>query len=210
MKTLATLEQRRFQTRLSAACRLLPAFFGKACRIIMSFGRRRLMLAVSLIGWVVLQPGAALAAEEGNKWGDWYVIGRFFNLALVIAVLVWVARKPLANFFASRTQTIREQLAEAQAAQREAEAKLAEMTSRMSRRDEYQRILSAAARDADRVVERARAEIEGMTRAAHLELKIHAAELSVRQAEEMIRREITDEDRGRLFAGFVGRLGENR
>jgi F-type H+-transporting ATPase subunit b len=77
-------------------------------------------------------------------------------------------------------------------------------------REEYQRIISAAARDGDRIVARAREEIEGMTRAAHLELKIHVAELSVRQAEEKIRREITDEDRSRLFAGFVGRLGGNR
>jgi F-type H+-transporting ATPase subunit b len=186
-----------------------------------------LLFALLLLGGAILFPDGALAAEEeSNKWGIWLVVGRLFNLALVVGVLVWVARKPLAIFYANRTQTIREQLAEAQAARREAEAKLAEMESRMSRLDdelrgikeqaeqeaqeEYQRLLSAAERDAEKIIERARQEIEGMTRAAQLELKGQVAELSVQLAEEKIRQEITDEDRNRLFSGFVTKLGGER
>jgi hypothetical protein len=53
-------------------------------------------------------PGFAAAAEgEGGRSELWLGIGKLANLILVIAVLVWVARKPLANFFAVRTQTIR-------------------------------------------------------------------------------------------------------
>lgn len=153
-------------------------------------------------------------------------LGRLFNLALVIGVLIFAARKPLANFFAARTESIRQQLAEAQAARQEAEAKLAEVESRMSRLDEelqamkataeneaqeeYARILREAGRDADKIVERARREIEGMTRAAQMELKSHVADLSVRLAEETIRREISDEDKGRIFARFVTRLGDKQ
>jgi len=46
-----------------------------------------------------------------------------------------------------------------------------------------------------------------MTRAARVELKKHAAELTVQLAEEKIRAEITDADRGRLFGRFVRQLG---
>ena len=144
-------------------------------------------------------------------------------MRLVIGVLIWVARKPLASFYASRSATIREQLAEAQKARVEAEAKLAEIESRMSRLDdelramkeaaetegqeEFARLAAAAERDAQKVIDRARQEIEGMTRAAEIELKAHAAELAVQLAEERIRQEISPEDRQRLFSRFVTKIG---
>jgi F-type H+-transporting ATPase subunit b len=142
---------------------------------------------------------------------------------LVVGVLVWISRKPLSNFFSSRSQSIREELAEAQKARMEAESKLAEIELRMSRlddelkeiantaekeaQDEYHRLLAAAEGDAQKIVERSKQEIEGMTRAAQMELKQHAAELSIQLAEDKIRSEITDADRERLFARFVTKLG---
>lgn len=183
----------------------------------------RVLVSMMLLtaGKAVL-PEIALAAEEGNKWGIWLGIGKFANLILVVAVLVWVARKPLANFFSSRTQGIHEQLAEAQRARKEAETKLAEMESRMSRLDdeireikiaaekeaqeEYRRLLTAAEQDAEKIIERSKQEIEGITRAAQQELKLHVAELSVKLAEEKIRGEITEVDRQRIFSRFVIKL----
>jgi F-type H+-transporting ATPase subunit b len=179
-----------------------------------------LLLAAGMIAL----PEIAFAAEEGSKWGIWLDIGRIFNLLLVIVVLIFVLRKPLANFFAVRTQEIHEQLAEAQKARKEAEAKLAEMESRMSHLDdeireikataekeadeEYQRLLKAAEQDAEKIIERSKQEIDGITRAAQQELKLQVAELSVKLAEEKIRGEITEEDRGRIFSRFVAKLGD--
>ena len=115
---------------------------------------------------------------------------------------------------------------EAQKARMEAEARLAEAADRMKHlqdelrdiraagekeaQEEYQRLLAAAEKDADKIIERARQEIEGMTRAAQIELRQHAAELAVRSAEERIRSEITDEDRNRLFTQFVDQLREQK
>jgi len=191
----------------------------------MNSSRARILLfAAGVITATIVLPQAGFAAEEGNKWGIWLDIGRAFNLLLVAGVLIWIARKPLANFCAGRTQAIREQLAEAQQARKEAEAKLAEMESRMSRldeelreikesaereaRDEYQRQLAAAKQDAEKIIARSKQEIEGMTRAAQQELKLHVAELSVQLAEKKIRGEITGSDQERLFARFVSKLGE--
>jgi F-type H+-transporting ATPase subunit b len=172
---------------------------------------------------LALPLGAWAAENAGDRWGPWLEIGKLANLVLVVAVLVGVARKPLANFFAGRSKAIRDQLEDAQRARREAEAKLAEIDLRMSSLDdelreiraaaereaqeEHQRLIAAAERDAERIVEGARREIDGMTRAAQLELKAHAAELSVQLAKEMIRNEITDNDRNRLFARFVAKVG---
>ena len=182
------------------------------------------MVVLSGILACLAAPGVAWAAEgEGDRWGVFLTLGRLANLILVIAVLVWVTRKPLANFFAGRSQAIRDQLAEAQKARMEAEAKLAEIQARMSGLDhelaeikaaaereaqsERQRLVAEAERDAQKVVERARREIDGMTRAAQLELKSHAAELAVQLAEQKIQQEMTDDDRSRLFARFVASLG---
>ncbi len=177
-----------------------------------------------LMAVCLLLPMTVLAAEEGGgEGGVLLMIGKIFNIAVVILVLVWFGRKPLADFFANRTQSIREQLEEAQRARQEAEASLAEMQKRMRNLDqelkqireaaeqeakaEYQRLVAESERGAEKIVARARQEIDGMTRAAHLELKMHAAELSVQMAEEKIRAEITDEDRVRLFGRFVHQLG---
>jgi len=176
-----------------------------------------------LISAMASFPQAALAAEQGNKWGAWLYAGRFFNILLVVGILAWALRKPLSDFFAQRSRTIREQLAEAQEARRVAEAKAAEIESRMSRLDdelqqikqnaeneaqeEYRRLKAMAEQDAKKIIDRARQEIDGLTRAAQKELKAHVAELSVQLAEERIRNEINEDDRGRIFAKFVDRLG---
>ena len=191
-------------------------------------GARNLGLLLAAFAALVCFPSVAAAAEEGGggKWGVLLIIGRTFNLAIVIGLLVWVGRKPLANFYASRSQSIRDQLDEALKSKAEAEARLADMDSRMSRVDqelaeikaaaerearaEYERLLVEAQSDADRIVARARQDIEGLTRAAQIEIKEYAADLAIRSAEEQIRGEISDEDRGRLFASFLNKLGGSR
>jgi F-type H+-transporting ATPase subunit b len=168
---------------------------------------------------------AGLQAAEGAEGHSELVLnlGKLVNLLLVLAVLVWVVRKPLANFFASRTHAIREQLAEAQKARQEAEAKLAQIEASMSSLDdelrriredaereaqeEYERQVAAAEKDAEKLIARARQEIDGMTRAAQAGLKEHAAGLSVELAQARIRSEMTAEDHERLFARFVSKVG---
>ncbi len=186
--------------------------------------RRTGWLALALVLVPICFPVDVLAAEGSeDRWGLWFGLGRFFNLALVVGVVVWAARKPLASFFVNRSRLIREELEEAQKARHDAERRLAEVEARMSRlddeleeiraaaereaREEQDRLLEEAERDADKIVGRTRAEISGMTRAAQLELQAHAVELSIKLAEERIRRDITDEDRGRLFQDFVAKLG---
>ena len=175
---------------------------------------------------VLVSPASAYASEGNSKWGIWLDIGKLFNLALVIAILIWGTRKPLARFFSARTQLIREQLAEAQRARAQAEARLAEMEARMSRlddelteiqasaekeaREEYQRLVAAAEQESGKMLERTRQEIESMVRAAKQELRIHTAELLVKMAEENIRKEIGPGDHKRLLASFIDKLGEKQ
>ncbi len=180
------------------------------------------VLAGCLLG---AEPLLAADGSEGG-WGIWLFIGRLFNLAVVVGLLVWVARKPLANFYASRSESIREQLAEAQRARAEAEAKLAEIESKMSRLDqelgemkaaaekdaelEYKRLVEAADEESRKIVGKAKEEIDGITREAYLDLKAHAAELAVTLAGQKIKGQITEEDRRRLFENFLAGLEEKK
>ena len=181
-----------------------------------------LVLAGCLLG---AEPLLAADGSEGG-WGIWLFIGRLFNLAVVVGLLVWVVRKPLANFYASRSESIREQLAEAQRARAEAEAKLAEIESKMSRLDqelgemkaaaekdaelEYKRLVEAADEESRKIVGKAKEEIEGITREAYLDLKAHAAELAVTLAGQKIKGQITEEDRRRLFENFLAGLEDKK
>ena len=181
-----------------------------------------LVLAGCLLG---AEPLLAADGSEGG-WGIWLFIGRLFNLAVVVGLLVWVARKPLANFYASRSESIREQLAEAQRARAEAEAKLAEIESKMSRLDqelgemkaaaekdaelEYKRLIEAADEESRKIVGKAKEEIDGITREAYLDLKAHAAELAVTLAGQKIKGQITEEDRRRLFENFLAGLEDKK
>ncbi|NWG14301.1 MAG: ATP synthase F0 subunit B [Acidobacteria bacterium] len=188
--------------------------------------RRAVLSTVIALAALIFTSNPLLAAEGSESgWGGvWLFIGRVANLAVVAILLVWVARKPLANFYASRTESIREQLAEAQRARADAEARLAAIESRMSRLDqelsemkaaseqdaraEYARLTEAADEEARKVVARARHEIAGMTREAYLGLKAHAAALAVEVAEKRIREVMTDEDHNRLVSKFVSGLGD--
>ena len=59
-------------------------------------GRFFIPVLLLLAGKLAL-PEMALAAEEGNKWGIRPDVGKFLNLLLAVAVLIWAARKPGRN-----------------------------------------------------------------------------------------------------------------
>src|SRR6266705_6782448 len=105
-----------------------------------------LIIPLVLVCFSFLFPDRVLAAEAGgDKWGILLTLGRFFNLALVVGIVGWLARKPLAEFFVTRTQSIHEQITEAEKVHRESEAKLAEIQSRMSHLDEELKALKELA-----------------------------------------------------------------
>ena len=62
-------------------------------------------------------------------------------------------------------------------------------------------------KDARKLREQARREIESAVKVARAELRSFAAEQSVRLAEEMIRRELRPEDDARLVQEYVDELG---
>ena len=183
----------------------------------------RLAAVASLIlSWA----SPVLAAEESEAgWGLWETVGRFFNLFLLVGILVYFVRRPLVGFFENRRAEIKQRMTEADARHREADGKIREIEERMARleqdlgeirrraeaemQEEARRLEDSSRRESEKILVVAGREIDGMVRVAQKELRQYAGSLSVGLAEEMIRRELGPADQERILDGFVSQM-ENR
>lgn len=168
------------------------------------------------------------APAEGGGTAPWWnqpglELWKFFNLFLFVGALVYILRRPVSDALRARREGIRRELMRAKEERDAANAKLAEVETRLARLDaevsivreqsrreaeaESERIRRSADEDAEKLREQARREIESAGKAARQELRQFAAKESVRLAEEMIRRDIRPEDDQRLVNSQVEELG---
>jgi F-type H+-transporting ATPase subunit b len=180
---------------------------------------------------LLMAPVMAAAAEaehaEGNSnlfAGDignavWTVL--IFLLAL--AVLSKFAWGPLLGSLQARESFIRESLEKARHDREEAEARLREYEARLAQAraeataivDEGRRDADAVKRkieedtkvEADKMIERARREIQIATETATKELYTLSARLATDMAARVIRRELNPQDHERLIAESIQDLG---
>lgn len=150
---------------------------------------------------------------------------KFLNLFIFVGLLIYILRKPVSSAFKERRENLRAELVKAQEERDAAIAKLQEVESRLSTLDEdvarvreeakkeaaeeKERIAKSAEADAEKLREQSRREIENAGKVAKKELRLFAAEQSIRLAEEIIRREIKPEDDSRLFKLNVDDMGRN-
>ncbi|HSS95749.1 MAG TPA: ATP synthase F0 subunit B [Terriglobales bacterium] len=145
------------------------------------------------------------------------------NFAIVAGVLVWALRKNLPTVFRNRTASIQQAMAEARAASEDANRRLADIESRLSRldgeiagmrnaaekeaADEEERIKAATADEMKKVVESAEQEISAAAKNARRELKAYAANLVVSLAEKQIKVDAATDEA--LVQGFAKRLASD-
>ncbi len=153
-------------------------------------------------------------------WANPAGFPKLVNLAVFLAVLYLLLRKPTREFFAQRLASVREMLEKAAREKAEATAKMAELDARLNRLEaekaeikeqaereaaaERERMEAEARRDIERVRSSAQREIEAAKLVAMAELREFAATKAVDLAEQMIRRELTPQDDARLLE----RVGE--
>jgi F-type H+-transporting ATPase subunit b len=179
----------------------------------------KLRLDTALVALLFALPAQA---SEGNGGGLSEHLWPALNLAILVAVLVHFARKPIRDFFASRRSEIQselkgaaDQLSEAEATyskwQRrlvDLEAELQEIRATSSQRAEAERdkILSDAHATAERIRRDASVAVEMELRRAREELREEATQLAIELATERLEREVTDADRDRLLDEFIDRI----
>jgi len=158
---------------------------------------------------------------EGRKEGR-ELLYKFINVSLLVGVLAYLLRKPLAEFFAQRSASIRKGLEEGRKALEASQAQLKTVEQKLQHLEEEiaafkasagremeaerQRSKLAEAEEAEKILQAARAQTAVALRAAKLELKSYAAEQAVQLAEEIIRRRLDEAGREKLVGEFLARV----
>ena len=171
--------------------------------------------------FVSLAPALALASEEGGGASS-NLVWHLANLALVIGVIVYFARTPIRTFMAERRQNIEAGIESARRELAEAEHLLAECNQRIASLDrevegirntvraqaenERERLLADARNTAERIRRDAQLAVEQEARNARQALRNEAAEMAVRLAGDLLKRQVSEADRSRLVDEFVERV----
>jgi F-type H+-transporting ATPase subunit b len=165
--------------------------------------------------------GEAEGKREGRE-----LLYKFINFSLLVGALVYLLRKPLADFFAQRSASIRKGLEEGRKALEASQAQLKAVEEKLLHLEEEiaafkasaaqemeverQRLKLAAGEEAEKILQAARAQTEAAVRAARLELKSYAAEQAVELAEAIIRRRLDEAGRKKLVSDFLAGVKESR
>jgi len=165
---------------------------------------------------------AALLEAPAGPSESRELILTWVNFLVLVAALVYLLRRPLADFFGDRRDTIREGLEKGRQALRASDAKLAEVelkigsleqeiaafrtTAERDMQAEAARLTEAAEREAERILEFAQAQIVAAGRAAQADLRRYAAGQAVELAETLIRQRLDGPGRHALVSRFVGEL----
>jgi F-type H+-transporting ATPase subunit b len=150
------------------------------------------------------------------------LIYKIINFTLLAVALGYVLRKPMAEFFAGRSESIRKALDEGRAALKESQAKLDAVEEKLKHLEEEiaafgasaekemkaerQRLAEETAREAEKILETARVRIETATRGARLQLQAFTAQQALQLAEQMIRERLDEPSRQRLVSQFIDSL----
>ena len=174
-----------------------------------------------------------LFAEPGQVAGEsfWHTYfnfqgfeaWKFFNLAVFVALIVYLVRKPLTGAFKAKRETIRAELIKAEDERRAALARLNETEAKIARSGaEAEAVRERAARDAaaekTRINEQtetdirkirasAQSEIDRAARQARADLRRFSAEESIRLAEEKIKSQMNAEADARLVKANIQSIG---
>lgn len=143
-----------------------------------------------------------LAKLTGGNLQHAYWLAVLLNFAVIFAVLVWAGRKYLPGMFRDRTASIQRAMEEARRASEDANRRLGEIESRLSKLGdeiaamkaagetdlaaEEARIKVAAEEDGRKIVESAEQEIAAAAKAARRDLTAYAADLAITLAKKQI------------------------
>jgi F-type H+-transporting ATPase subunit b len=187
----------------------------------------------SLSGWVVLlgllvwsnvEIGWAADAGHHSEFNLMEELFRWINFIILAAVLYVVLSKILPRALQDHRQRIQQAIDEAKAGRAAAEQLLQENRQKTANlqqeltqvqaqaaqeREELARRMEAEAQQlATRIVTQARLEVERATERARQSLREEAAALTVQIAEDILQREVRDEDNQAIVRRYIARIGE--
>lgn len=176
------------------------------------------MLAFVYSFLLFFSEAAPAGVSKGGWWSDFlkfwdtyfnhpgFELWKFINLAIFVAFLIYVLKKPLGDAFKQKREAIRADLIKAEEEKKAALAKLTSAEARLASLDnERQLVLNKAKKEADaekarlaeqtdsdvsKLREQTESELARVFQQTKAELKRFSAEESVRLAEEKLRSKI--------------------
>ena len=162
-------------------------------------------------------------AQEGHRSELLDMTYRFINFAILFSILYFVLAKPLKEFLASRSDSIKKSLDEAKRVRDEAEKRYKEYQEKMERltgearslRDslvdegnrEKARIIEEANKAAQRIKEQTQFSGEQEIKKARQALKEETANLITEMTEAKLKNEIKGSDQERLVREYLSEAG---
>jgi len=161
-------------------------------------------------------------------WNDYmnypgFEAWRFFNLAVFVAIMIYLVRKPLSKAFKDKREAIRADLIKAEEERQaaitelgEVEAKLAGLESekanivegsRAESEAEANRVAEEAVSEAARLRKQAESEVKRKAQLAELKLRRYSAEESIRLAEERIKEAMNPQKDAELVKANIQSIG---
>lgn len=155
-----------------------------------------------------------------ESWLSW--VFKIFNFAVLVAILVKFAGKPLINFLRSRSEGVKAKLDEADKLFKEAEALKKEYEARLSKLDgeieafkktvqedtekEKKKILTEATEFANRIKEQANITYQQELREMTSKIKEEIAKLTMAHAEKLIVEKYNSKDHEQIVDEFIEKL----
>ncbi len=144
------------------------------------------------------------------------------NFSILVVILVKFLRQPIADALQGRKESIRSAFDELDAKKVEAERKYAEYERKLSNMDaeaerilnsfieqgkvEKEKIIAQAHEAAERIKAQAEFYVQQELAKARSELQKEVSEMAVKMAEDLIRKNLTDQDHHRLISEYLERV----
>jgi F-type H+-transporting ATPase subunit b len=169
-----------------------------------------------------------LAAAELPSWFNYPGLEawKFLNLAIFVAVMIYILRRPISEALAARRNAIKQELLDAQERQERALAQVAEAESLLNRLDteiqtvheharqeaqsERERLATATRRELEKLEQQARREMETADKLARKQLRQFFAKRSVEVARRTVQTQLKPEDDVVLIRESIGELRRTR
>ena len=169
-----------------------------------------------------------LASLELPAWANYPGLEawKFFNLAVFVAVMIFILRRKISDALATRRDAIKQELIEAQQRRERALAQVAEADTLLTRLDadvqsvhqhaqeeaksERERLAASTARELEKIEQQARREMETADKVARKQLRQYFAKRSIEVARETVSAQMKPDDDAALIRESIGELRRAR
>lgn len=190
-----------------------------------NLGRSKWFYTFALICFVISFAGLAYAegAEGGHSKEEWIELAwKTFNFIILMGFLYWLLAAKIKDFFIDRRKDIKDNIENATKQKTDAEVKYRQYSEKIDKASEEidsifemikaqgvaekQKIIDDAQKVAQKMKEDAQARIEQELQKASAQLRVEAVQLSVKMAEEILKRNITEKDHEAMIKEYMDKV----